>query len=162
MEITTGIIFSSYCLSAVTLTAMASESSLPTIFQKSYLDRNSYPKNLIERTISSYPTALAEYYERLKGAADDLCEIDVNNVDVLFRDLQVKFLNGGWKGLLEYLTITSEGTDNSTEIDKYNIHSPDSLTEWLGVATVHHEDEKIVSATKQDPKCRFMFVTSCM
>lgn len=141
---------------------MASESALPTIFQKSYLDRKHYPENVIERTISSYPSALAEYHKRLDDAADDLCETDIRNVDVLFRDLQVKFLNGGWKGQLQNSIITNAVTDNLSEIDKYSIHSPDSLTEWLGVTTVHNEDEKIVSATKQDPKCRFMFVTFCM
>lgn len=58
--------------------------------------------------------------------------------------------------------IANAVADNLSEIDKYSIHSPDSLTEWLGVTTVHDKDEKIIYATKQDPKCRFMFVTFYM
>lgn len=73
-------------------------SSLPANFQKSYLERDSYPLNVIERTISTYPSALAEYRRRLDDAADDLCEPDISKVDVSFRDLQVQRDDGSWKG----------------------------------------------------------------
>lgn len=62
--------------------------------------------NVIERTISTYPSALAEYLRRLDDAADDLCESDIRKVDVPFRDLQVQLVDGVWKGPLEFLTIT--------------------------------------------------------
>lgn len=77
---------------------MASASSLPANFQASYLDRNSYPLNVIERTISTYPSALAEYKRSLDDAADDLCEPDTSKVDVSFRDLHVQLRDGEWKG----------------------------------------------------------------
>lgn len=84
---------------------MDSESLLPTSFRDSYLARDSYPMNVIDRTISTYPSALAEYLRRLDEAADDLCEPDISKVDVLFRDLQAQLVNASWKGLLESLTI---------------------------------------------------------
>lgn len=61
--------------------------------------------NVIERTISTYPSALAEYLRRLDDAADDLCEPDISKVDVPFRDLQVQVVNGAWKGPFKVLNI---------------------------------------------------------
>ncbi|KAG6363610.1 hypothetical protein INS49_008711 [Diaporthe citri] len=121
---------------------MASGNDLPASFRDSYIDRESYPMNVVERTISTYPSALAEYLRRLDDAADDLCVRDISKIDVPFRDLQVQHVDGGWKG-----------------VEKRNIHSPEDLDEWLGVKTAHPEDEKkpMVTVRKQDPKCRFMF-----
>ena len=62
--------------------------------------------NVTERTISTYPSALAEYRRRLNDAADDLCESDISKVDVPFRDLQVPLVDGGRKGALKVPTVT--------------------------------------------------------
>lgn len=69
---------------------------LPLIFQTSYLNRDTFPSNCIQRTISTYPSALAEYATRLEDAAGDLCETDVGNVDLSIRDLRTN--NGAGKG----------------------------------------------------------------
>lgn len=82
---------------------MDSANSLPTNFRDSYLDRDSYPMNVIERTISTYPSALADYRRRLDDAANDLCEPDISKVDVAFRDLQVQLDDRRWKGCLQSL-----------------------------------------------------------
>lgn len=92
---------------------MASANSLPTNFRDSYLKRNSYPLNVIERTVSTYPSALAEYGRRLDDAANDLCEPDISKVDVSFRDLQVQLEDGRWKGELQLLAkLRTKGIDD--------------------------------------------------
>ena len=70
--------------------------TLPINFQKSYLNRDSYPCNIIQRTVGSYPSALAAYATRLDIAAQDLFETDINKVEVPIRDL--KTYNGTGKG----------------------------------------------------------------
>lgn len=47
---------------------------LPAEFQASYDERDRYPQNLLQRSISTHPIALSRYLERLDKAADDLCE----------------------------------------------------------------------------------------
>ncbi|KAL2278793.1 hypothetical protein FJTKL_14134 [Diaporthe vaccinii] len=123
---------------------MDSSTSVPDSFRDSYLRRNFYPTNIIERTISTYPRALSEYERRLREASDALCERKLSEVDVIFRDLQVELHNGGFK-----------------ELDKRKVRSPESLREWLGVQTIHCEDDQeqtTVSVTKQDPRCRFIYI----
>ncbi|PVH76551.1 hypothetical protein DL98DRAFT_425443 [Cadophora sp. DSE1049] len=67
---------------------MPSYLPLPISLQKSYINRNSYPCNLILRTVSTYPSALTAYAKRLDFAASNLFERDVNRLEVLIRDLQ--------------------------------------------------------------------------
>lgn len=52
----------------------------------------------MQTTVDTYPSALAEYAIRLDQAAGDLCEVDINEVDVSFRDLRVD--QGAGKGAL--------------------------------------------------------------
>ncbi|KAF7551356.1 hypothetical protein G7Z17_g5039 [Cylindrodendrum hubeiense] len=80
---------------------MAPSLQLPNDFQVSYRDRDSYPRNYTHRSVSTYPSALAEFAKRLDIAADDLCEKDVSNVEVSFRDL--KSDNGAGKVSPDYL-----------------------------------------------------------
>jgi hypothetical protein len=73
---------------------------LPINFQKSYLDRATYPRNLIRRTVSTYPSALAAYATRLDFAAPYLFETDVEKVEVPIRDLKTD--NGNGQGMSTY------------------------------------------------------------
>ncbi len=70
---------------------------LPTNFQKSYLERSTYPRNLIRRTISTYPSALEAFAKRLDFAAPNLFETDAKKWEIPIRDLQTD--NGMGKGL---------------------------------------------------------------
>jgi hypothetical protein len=76
---------------------MPSYLPLPTIFQKSYNERDSYPRNLIRRTVSTYPSALAAYASRLDFAAPNLFETDVKKLEVPIRDLKTD--NGNGQGM---------------------------------------------------------------
>lgn len=69
---------------------------LPNDFQASYRDRNSYPCNYTHRSVSTYPSALQEFAKKLDAAAEDLCEKNLEYVDVSFRDLKTD--NGEGKG----------------------------------------------------------------
>ena len=62
---------------------------LPEAFQKSYLGSATYPKNLVHRTVQTYPGALQKIGNRLDEAADRLFENDLGVLDVPFRDLQL-------------------------------------------------------------------------
>ena len=75
---------------------MTSQSQLPLDFQNSYRDRDRYPCNYTHRSVSTYPSALAEFEKRFDIAAGDLCERDVENVEVSFRDLKTE--NGTGRG----------------------------------------------------------------
>ncbi|KAH8688246.1 hypothetical protein BGZ61DRAFT_533042 [Ilyonectria robusta] len=116
---------------------------LPNDFQVSYRDRNSYPCNYTHRSVSTYPSALAEFAKKLDAAAEDLCEKNLKYVDVSFRDLKAD--NG-------------EGKD----VEKRNIHSPEGLTKWLGIKHTESSDpndsEDIISVERKDPKCRFIYI----
>lgn len=70
--------------------------SLPLNFQTSYQNRDTFPSNCMQTTIDTYPSALAEYATRLDEAAGDLCEVDIEEVDVSFRDLRID--QGAGKG----------------------------------------------------------------
>lgn len=116
--------------------------TLPTKFQKSYLDRDSYPCNIIERTVSTYPSALAAYATRLDLAAGNLFETDINKVDVPIRDLK---------------------TDNGAgqDLDKINILDPQGFSNWLGIKTVQDPSDPqnpAVVVQQKDPKCRFIYI----
>lgn len=67
---------------------MTSINILPASFQRSYLDKDIFPCNLLQRSISTYPIALAAFSRRLHDAADDLCESNIGKVEVCIRDLK--------------------------------------------------------------------------
>ncbi|KAF0331892.1 hypothetical protein GQ607_001012 [Colletotrichum asianum] len=118
---------------------MASPSPLPADFQASYNNRDSYPRNLLQKSISSYPIALTSYAKRLDEHANYLCEVDIERVEVCFRDLKAN--NGAGK-----------------DIAKRNIHSPKILTEWLGVRHLNPGPQnQLLGVVEKDPKCRFVF-----
>jgi len=89
---------------------MAPYSLLPTSFQKSYIDRDSYPRNLIQRTVGTYPSALAAYATRLDLVAQDLFERDISQLEVSFRDLKTD--NGKGKGLVVFVPILTTYTSD--------------------------------------------------
>lgn len=110
---------------------------IPDYFQKSYLDFMSYPCNLVYRTPG---TALKLYKARLDFAELDLCEVDERLVEVPIRDSH---------------------NDSGKEENKYNIHTFNELTQWLGVETTidpADPNKQIVSAKCKDPKCRFIYI----
>lgn len=136
---------------------------LPAEFQASYDERDRYPQNLLRRSISTYPIALSRYLERLDKAADDLCEKDVEKVDVCFRDLKTN--DGAGEGLtLPSLDCLLDGAYKLTElanVSKRNIHSPTTLTQWLGVRQIGRgSSNQLLGVAEKDPKCRFMCVTN--
>ncbi|KAH9233222.1 hypothetical protein K456DRAFT_349890 [Colletotrichum gloeosporioides 23] len=109
-------------------------------FQASYDERDRYPQNLLQRSISTYPIALSRYLERLDKAADNLCERDVEKVDVCFRDLK-----------------TNDG--GGEDVSKRNIHSPNTLTQWLGVRQIGRgSSNQLLGVAEKDPKCRFIYI----
>ncbi|KAN0104936.1 hypothetical protein V8E51_010681 [Hyaloscypha variabilis] len=121
---------------------MPSYLPLPTIFQKSYNERDSYPRNLIRRTVSTYPSALAAYASRLDFAAPNLFETDVKKLEVPIRDLK-----------------TDNG--NGQDLDKFNIQTPEELTRWFGVKIVQDPNDPenpVVAVQQKDPKCRFVYI----
>lgn len=67
---------------------------LPANFQKSYIDRDSFPRNLIRRTVSTYPSALTAYATRLDFATPNLFETDIKRLEVPIRDLKTDDGNG--------------------------------------------------------------------
>ncbi|CAM1504861.1 Fc.00g024520.m01.CDS01 [Cosmosporella sp. VM-42] len=121
---------------------MTSPIQLPLDFQSSYQDRDRYPCNYTHRSIGTYPSALAGFLKKLDLAAVDLCEKNLDNVEVSFRDL-----NG-------------EGTN----VSKRNIHTPECLTEWLGVERILssnvQEPQVGLTPERKDPKCRFIYISS--
>lgn len=50
---------------------------------------DTYPKNLIHRTVQTYPAALEKIAQRLNEVSKRLFEPDEGSLDVPFRDLQV-------------------------------------------------------------------------
>jgi hypothetical protein len=73
--------------------------ALPEAFQRSYLESDTYPKNLVHRTVQTYPGALQKIADRLNEAAGRLFERDDGILDVPFRDLQLA--TGEGEGPLE-------------------------------------------------------------
>lgn len=76
---------------------MAPYQPLPLDYQESFEARDNYPANLVHRTISTYPSVLREYQERLDAASGDLFETDILKVEVVFRDSKTN--NGTAQGL---------------------------------------------------------------
>lgn len=70
---------------------------LSSQLQKSYIERDSYPCNLVQRTVSTYPSALKAYAARLDFAAPNIFETDFKQLEVPIRDLKTD--NGDGKGL---------------------------------------------------------------
>lgn len=61
--------------------------ALPDAFQKSCLKYRSYPSNYTLKSLSSYPTALKVWRNRLKENATDMFLPAGSSVDVPYRDL---------------------------------------------------------------------------
>ncbi|KAB5576415.1 hypothetical protein GE09DRAFT_622164 [Coniochaeta sp. 2T2.1] len=114
---------------------------LPESFQKSFLEAAAYPKNLVHRTVQTYPGALQRIENRLVEAADRLFEPDTGVLDVPFRDLQLA---------------------SGEELSKENIESRVELEEWLKVDLSIDQTggplPVVVSTLAKDPKCRLIYV----
>lgn len=62
--------------------------ALSAEFQRSYLEKDRYPRNYMLNSIKTYPSALKECSDRLDSVAGDLFQTNLENVEVSFRDLK--------------------------------------------------------------------------
>ncbi|RDI79394.1 hypothetical protein Vi05172_g10588 [Venturia inaequalis] len=112
--------------------------ALPEVLQKSCLNSKSYPSNYTLKSLSTYPTALKVWRNRLRDSAGEMFREPGSTVDIPYRDLN----SGG-------------------ELDKRNVFTPADFDEWLGLQFTNDPldpSRQIVSATKSDPKCRFVYI----
>ncbi|KAF2477653.1 uncharacterized protein BDR25DRAFT_249788 [Lindgomyces ingoldianus] len=119
--------------------------TLSSDFQNSYLNFINYPENLIPKGTTTYRSTLASYKQRLDDCESDLCLVD--GEDDIDNDFEIP--------------IRDLCTASGKAIDKRNIHSPDELTQWLGVTVIQdpvNAGHKIVTVQKRDPKCRFIYI----
>ncbi|TLD20995.1 hypothetical protein E2P81_ATG08659 [Venturia nashicola] len=112
--------------------------ALPDVFQKSCLNSKSYPSNYTLKSLSTYPTALKVWRKRLQENAADMFLETGSPVDIPYRDLNA-----------------------AGDLDKRNIFDLAGFDQWLGLQvtndSVNHGCQ-LVSATKPDPKCRFVYI----
>ncbi|CAH0046484.1 unnamed protein product [Clonostachys solani] len=116
--------------------------ALSAEFQRSYLDKDRYPRNYMLNNIKTYPSALKECSDRLDSVAGDLFQANLENVEVSFRDLK-----------------PNNGTSTKNTKNKF-IHSHEALTEYLGIRprpSISNQSNQIVAEIK-DPKCRFIYI----
>ncbi|VUC32783.1 unnamed protein product [Clonostachys rosea] len=122
-------------------------------FQRSYLEKNSYPQNYMLNSIKTYPSALKECSDRLDSVSEDLFQPNFDNVEVSFRDLKPN--NGTSTINLRYMT--KAGVEN---VRNKFIHKHEALTEYLGIRrrpSASNGADEIVAEIK-DPKCRFIYI----
>jgi hypothetical protein len=138
---------------------MTAKLPLPETFQRSYLELDTYPKNLMHRTVQTYPGALQKIADRLNEAAGRLFEGDNGVLDVPFRDLQL----GTGEGEILLATPCTHRMlilVARPELDKENIGSSHELAEWLRIDISVDRNKApspvVVSTLSRDPKCRLM------
>ncbi|KAG8156584.1 hypothetical protein KVR01_013535 [Diaporthe batatas] len=113
---------------------MPSLSRLPDAFQASYLERESYPRNL------AINGAARDYVKILENASEKLFQD--TTLDVRFRDL-----------------LKNDG--NSEDLDKKYIQTEAALSQHLGVRVIPDPTDihkKTVVGSLKDPKCRFVYI----
>jgi hypothetical protein len=129
--------------------------NLPDVFQKSCLSYKSYPSNYTLKSLSTYPTALKIWRKRLQENAPEMFREPGSTVDVPYRDLNAA---GGKSELFNRAKVRGV---TSTELDKRNIFTSADFDQWLGLRYTNDPQNparQIVSATKPDPKCRFVYM----
>lgn len=136
--------------------------TLSSAFQTSYLNSINYPENLIPSGTSTYRSTLLIYKQRLDAAESNLCLVDgedriQEDFEIPIRDLQT-CSGKGWAVPRDY-TNCQYLIFVYTVVDKKNLHSPEELTEWLGVHVVPDPakpTQRLVKIQKRGPKSRFM------
>ncbi|CAG9997043.1 unnamed protein product [Clonostachys byssicola] len=135
--------------------------ALSAEFQRSYLEKDRYPRNYILNDIKTYPSALKECSDRLDLVAGDLFEPNLKDIEVSFRDLKP---NNGTStsmsiqanlGLFRYSTKCPEESARNKVI-----HSHEALTRYMGISprsSSSGQSNQIVAEIK-DPKCRFIYI----
>uniref|UniRef100_A0A8H7N3N9 CorA-like transporter domain-containing protein n=1 Tax=Bionectria ochroleuca TaxID=29856 RepID=A0A8H7N3N9_BIOOC len=116
--------------------------ALSAEFQRSYLQKDRYPRNYMLNSIKTYPSALKECSDRLDSVAGDLFQTNLENVEVSFRDLK-----------------PNNGTSTKNATNKF-IHTHEDLTDHLGISrrpSISNGSGQIVAKIK-DPKCRFIYI----
>jgi hypothetical protein len=131
---------------------------MPPALRKSYHFRADYPMNLISSEIATYKDMLLSYRDRLDDAEVDLCLVnDEDEVNDIFEVLMIDMATGDHNCMSSPATIVHILT--TTALYRKKIHTPEKLTEWLGVIYINPPDESSMEdlrATKRDPRCRFM------
>lgn len=69
---------------------------LPRELARAYLAQETYPRNMIRRTVSTFSNALQSYVTRLDSVENYLFETDARNAAVYIRDLKTD--DGAGKG----------------------------------------------------------------
>ncbi|KAH9908477.1 hypothetical protein F4778DRAFT_717355 [Xylariomycetidae sp. FL2044] len=105
-------------------------------FELSLQNSQSYPGNLIHRTVDAYPYALAVAEKRLGERAFKLFDDRKSQWEVPIRDI-----------------CTSSGRAMKQD----TLHTPEELREWLGVCP---QAGAGITGTKRDPRCRFICLSA--
>ncbi|KAI1260870.1 hypothetical protein F5Y18DRAFT_244679 [Xylariaceae sp. FL1019] len=121
---------------------MTSYFTLSDDFQSSYLQRSSYPRNLLGKNIGSYPSDLDIYRHKIDAAAPGLFEPRTNCYEVRFRDLHFDDGRGG-------------------SLRKEYVTNLQTLGSHLGTRVVQDPSDpqrRVVAGRYKDPKCRFIYI----
>ncbi|OTB13154.1 hypothetical protein K445DRAFT_320334 [Daldinia sp. EC12] len=114
--------------------------NLPLQFQNALVQSREYPRNNIYKAIDAYPKSLDKSYVQLGQRELSLFEESEAQWEIPIRDL-------------------NNTCDEHGRVKKRNIHTHDKLLDWLGInvqETSTSHNAPIVTATKKDPKCRFI------
>ena len=132
--------------------------TLPAELQDSYRTSSDYPENLIPSGIATYRTRLSSYKKRLDDAERDLCLVpSEDDVGEIFEIPVIDLATGHGEGRTAF-TVLGQVITLLARVKK-RLHSPDKLTEWLGVTAAQvtsSSSARQLMARKRDPKCRFM------
>lgn len=142
---------------------MPASQPLPPTLQTSWLGAETYPKNLMHRTIQTYQAPLGRVVERLDEVSPRLFKGDNELLDVPFRDLETGDGKGG-RGLEHAcVQVAPLGLtwDIHTEVSKKNVGSSLDVARWLKIETYRDRNygtsQVVVSTSLRDPKCRLMY-----
>jgi hypothetical protein len=124
---------------------------LPEVFQESCRKYKSYPSNYTLKSLSTYPTALKVWRKRLQENASEMFRTPGSEVDIPYRDL-----NAAGSEFEQHFCRAEVHRVTSAEIDKRNIFTAVEFDQWLGLQ--YTNEPRIASATKPDPKCRFVYL----
>ncbi|RKU47531.1 hypothetical protein DL546_005494 [Coniochaeta pulveracea] len=120
---------------------MPASQPLPPTLQTSWLGAETYPKNLMHRTIQTYQAPLGRVVERLDEVSPRLFKGDNELLDVPFRDLE---------------------TGDGKEVSKKNVGSSLDVARWLKIETYRDRNygtsQVVVSTSLRDPKCRLIYI----
>ncbi|KAI0888744.1 uncharacterized protein GGS22DRAFT_152260 [Annulohypoxylon maeteangense] len=112
-----------------------SDISVPIEFQQAVLDSKLYPMNTIYKTIDAGSKYLKKAERGLCEREDDLFDNNESSWEICIRDLD---------------------TECGKDVDKYNVHSYEKLSGWLGIELLPTTHGSSITMGKKDPRCRFI------